>query len=237
MSDYPDDSIQQIVDSDWWEEDDSKQLCRGALIRTYAQFFSEVPFEIVAARAEPTKHDEATLEVRPLHAGGRRSTAETLPVAGLPRLAGAESFLAHRGKRRPCLVIGTPSGPEVARSLVRGRASSLRHRFVLVAPYYGVKPEGREGCPPAFAERIRHAHYPQFFWDILPMTSGQESILRLDQIHPIGEHRQSFEHYGYRLGDAALKVFDEWLNWHLYDILGDSISFFHELVEEISNGD
>jgi len=233
MPDYPDDSIQQIPDSDWWEKDESKQLCRGALVRTYAQFFSEVPFEIAAARAEPTEHNQATLEVRPLHVGGKRTTAETLPVAGLPRLAGAESFLAYRGKRRPCLVIGTPSGPEIEKKLIRGGLSSLRHRFVLVAPYYGVEPERRAGCPPAFAERIRHAQYPQFFWDILPMARGEVSILRLDQIHPVGEHHQSFEHYGYRLSDDALKIVDEWLNWHLYDVLGDGLSFFRELIEDI----
>jgi len=108
MPDYPEDSIQSVAGSDWWQADESHSLCRGVLVRAYVQFFSQVPYEIVSARAEATKHVEATLRVQPLNVGGRRSSADALPVAGFPRLEGAESFLAYRGKRRPCLVISTP---------------------------------------------------------------------------------------------------------------------------------
>jgi len=66
------------------------------------------------------------------------------------------------------------------------------------------------------------------------MKHGEESILRLDQMHPLGEHHQAFECYGYRLSDAALQIFDEWLNWQIYDTPGENIPLFRELIAEVS---
>ena len=80
MADYPEDSIQCLA-SEWWLADEGKTLCRGALIETYVQFYSQIPLELVAERSDPTNHKTATIRAQQLDAGGRRSQAQSLPVA------------------------------------------------------------------------------------------------------------------------------------------------------------
>ena len=45
------------------------------------------------------------------------------------------------------------------------------------------------------------------------MPGGEESILRLDHIQPIGKHHESIELTDYRLGEEALDIIDEWITW------------------------
>lgn len=229
MSDYPTDSIQNMTDA-WWEEDKSKTICRGALVWTYVQFYSQVPCELVAERVEAERHDTAFLTARPLHAGGRRSEACSLPVAGLPRLDGADCYIANRAKKRPCLVLGAVDRKPVAKTLISGMSKSATHEFFLVAPYYSADQQARSGYNPQFVERIMHAEYSRFFWEFLPGNHGHESILRFDQIQPVGLHHQAYDHFGYRLSCEALCLTDEWLNWLLYEKGGENLCAFRELV-------
>ena len=233
MTEYPGDCIQSLTTT-WWEEDTSKVISRGSVVWTYVQFFSEVPFELVPKRADSERHDTATLTARPLYAGGRRSNMEDLPVAALPRLAGADCYIVNRAKRRPCLVLGGVNRKEVERQLTSGMAKSASHEFLMVAPYFSVKQEGRSGYNPAFIERIMHAEYSRFFWEFLPGDWGHESILRFDLMQPIGFHHQAFEHTGYRLSEDALRLTDEWLGWVLYDRDGDGLRSFRDLMAEYS---
>jgi hypothetical protein len=89
---------------------------------------------------------------------------------------------------------------------------------LLVAPYYGADQDGsRAGYNPKFAERVRHAIYPQFMLDRLPLDRGPtESLLRLDHIQPVGMHYYSFEHSGYELSEEAVEsILDDWIMWVL----------------------
>lgn len=61
--------------------------------------------------------------------------------------------------------------------------------------------------------RIRHAEYPQYVWDKLPLPGAEESVLQLDQIFPVGEDPAGYELKEYRLGDDALVLLDEWILW------------------------
>lgn len=235
MPKYPLDSIQYLVQPSWWDVDPSRSLCRGALVWTWVPFFSQIPFQIVAERVDPKRHENVSFVVKPLHVGSRGGPDPALPVAGLPRLDGADCFLFYRAKKRPCLVLGGADQAAIENILVRGMSKSATHTFVVVAPYYGVDQNGRAGYNPAFVEYIKHAKCRQFFWDILPMGSQEESILRLDQAQPLGIHHQSFDHTGYRLSHNALEIMDEWLNWFLHDIDGEVLLSFRELIKDFKN--
>ena len=58
-------------------------------------------------------------------------------------------------------------------------------------------------------ERTRHCEYPQFFWDQLPISGPEESILRLNHLQPIGNHHNAHQLSEYKLSDDALEVVDE----------------------------
>lgn len=230
MPDYPPDSIQNLVASSWWEEDKTPSLCRGALVLTCVPFFSQIPLELVAQRADATEHRTASLIARTFQMGRRGEPDPMLPVAGLPRLEGANAYLVSRAKKRPCLVLGGVEHATIDRALTHGMSNSSTLTYAVVAPYYGTRQERRAGYNPEFVEFVKHAKCSRFFWDSLPM--GEESILRLDQAQPLGIHHQSFEPLGYRLSRGALEIMDEWLDWFLYGTEGVNIRSFRELMLE-----
>lgn len=232
MSDYPENCI-QFLEPDWWVKDESNTLCRGALVETYVQFYSSIPLELVSERSEATQHDRAEVKARPLHVGGRRATASAVPVAGLPGLAGAHCYLVNRAKKRPCLVLGAIEQEAVNPRLTRNMSKWKSHLFFLVAPFFGVEQVGRDGYNPEFVDRIMQADYRAFFWDKLPGSGDFGSILRLDQIQPVGFEHQSFRHFGCKLSDNAQCIMDEWLDWLLYNRDGEVISDFRDLIKSV----
>jgi len=233
---YPDDCIQNLLGKNaWWERNEDNSLCRGALVRTYVQFFSSIPLELTTERSDAHNHHLAKVVARPLRADGRMAEAESLPVAGLPRLDGAHCYVVNRAKRRPCLVLGAVDQRLITASLIRGMSKWKGHLFFWAAPFFGVKQAARDGYNPDFVERIRHADYRSFFWDRLPDDDGEGSILRLDQVQPVGYEYQSCEHLGWRLSKQALAIMDEWLSWLIHDTLPDNeLSSFRNLMQENS---
>ena len=206
---YPEDCVQSLIQpSDWWINNTDKILCRGALIFAFVPHADQVPYTFEpVARTEATRHDSATIQVAPLQVGQPLKRAE-LPVAAMPLHSG-EVWAAYRAKRRPCLIIGSAS-PRIDRTLTLGMARHSTAPTVLAAPYYGSIRDGRRGgYNPAFVERIRHCEYPQFFWDQLPISGVEESILRLDHLQPIGNHHNAYQLSEYKLSDDALEVVDE----------------------------
>jgi len=226
---YPDDCLQCLADN-WWEKADSKELTRGALVYAHVQFFSEIPIELVPERETAYGHDRVIVKARPLY-GRSSQPASVLPVAAFPRLAGADCYLVNRAKRRPCVVIGEIQRPLISRTLTKGMGKHQTAPFVAIAPYYGVEQKYRAGYNPEFVERVRHAAYPQWMWDVLP-HSKKESILRLDQIQPMGIHHQAYEHTGFKLSDEALMLFDEHLYWLLNGEMGEELTLMKELIKE-----
>lgn len=162
-------------------------------------------------RKVATEHEQAEIRIAPLSAN-QQFKATTLPVAAMIKSEN-EIWAAFRTKRRPCLVLGVEKA-EVDDSLTRKKPKHATAPMYLVAPYYGVKgKEGRAGYSEEFVERVRHCEYPQFFWDFLPIPSGEESILRLDHLQPIGAHHKSYKVLPYRLSDEALSLLDDVLRW------------------------
>jgi len=233
---FPDDCIQSIVGSTkWWTKNEEQKLCRGALIFAFVPHVDQVPYAFQpVGRTEPDKHDSAIVRVAPLKVDQPLKKAE-LPVAAMP-LHGNEVWAAYRAKRRPCLVIGS-NNPTVDHTLIAGTPRNATAPTILVAPYYSVDRDGsRAGYRPEFVERVRHCEYPQFVWDCLPFTgASKESILRLDQIQPIGAHYYSHKFSDFKLNAGALEVIDELLYWLIWGgVKEDSlIAMYRAEIEEM----
>lgn len=63
------------------------------------------------------------------------------------------------------------------------------------------------------AARIRRAEYPQYIMDRLPLKGPEESILRLDQIFPIGQDKGGYSVTEHCLSGEALEIMDDWMLW------------------------
>lgn len=208
---YPDDSVQSVVGDSWWIQDDQRDL-RGRLLKAAVPHVDQQPLRLVPeGRTEAADHTKANYRLEQFHIT-QPARAPTLPVAALPQYPG-ENLLVYRTKVRPVLVISA-GGPEIPRELRAGAARWQTAPTMLVAPYYGADPGGtRGGFKPAFVERIRHAEYPQYAWDKLPLPGSHESILRLDHVQPVGRHHDAYERTPHRLTDDAMTLIDEWLLW------------------------
>lgn len=231
---YPDDCVQSIIrPRDWWVANEKRVLCRGGLVFTFVPHVDQTPYSFEpVGRAQSDQHGTAVVRVAPLRVGEALKQTN-LPVAAMP-LHGGEVWAAYRAKRRPCLVLGS-IGPAVERSLVRGMPNRSTAPTVLVAPYYGADQDGtRAGYKPAFVERIRHCEYPQFVWDRLPLKGPSESILRLDQLQPMGLHGTSFDVCAHRLSDDALEVMDDILRWVVWGGVSEDslIALYRSAIED-----
>ncbi|MEX2204678.1 MAG: hypothetical protein WEF50_00445 [Myxococcota bacterium] len=133
-----------------------------------------------------------------------------------------------RAKRRPAIILGGHAVDRVDRKLTLGMAGYQTTRTVLVAPYYSVTQDGtRSGYNKAFVERIRRAEYPDFAWDRLPIEGGADgSVLRLNQLQPVGTGQGACELTTYKLSGAALRIMDGWLNWLLSGELDETSALF-----------
>ena len=238
---YPDDCVQSIIATpdEWWTKNDGGKLCRGALIFAFVPHVDQVPYAFEpVARNKADEHKEARVRVSPLKVDQPLKQTE-LPVAAMP-LHGGEVWTAYRAKVRPCLVLGSTDAPTVDRKLVKGMPNYLTARTILIAPHYGVDQDGsRAGYNTEFVERIRHCEYPQFVWNPLPTKGGpNESVLRMDQLQPIGAHYNSHRVTEYKLSDDAIDVMDELLQWVLWGGVpeGGQIASYRELIEEIVGG-
>ena len=228
---FPTDSVQSIMSS-WWEKYDKKKITKGCLVYAFVPHVDQIPITLTPkGRKQAEQHDSAIIYITPLRINDSRPKA-SLPVAALS-LHEKELWTAYRAKKRPCLVLGTDT-PVVDNELRRGMPKKLTAPTVLVAPYYGVDKDGsRAGYNPQLVQRIRHAEYPQFLLDQLPIGGPKESILRFDHIQPIGLHYYAYEHSGYSLSDEAVElILDDWLQWLFYGGL-PSDSFLLDYQREI----
>ena len=233
--DYPEDSIQHWT-GDWWVPCPGKALTFGSLVWSYVPYFEQVPFQLAAARKQPDDHSTAVVEVRPLFAKQRINPADALPVAalpGLPGLRGAHSWLLFRAKKRPCLVLCDPATSLPETGQVGEMAKSSAAQYALVAPFYGVEQVGRAGYEAPFVEQIKHAVYPQWFWDQLPVGDEDESLMLLDQAHPLSVHHQVYEHTGFALSPSGRDVIRDWLHWFLGEGVSDDIRDFKRMIPEL----
>lgn len=218
---YPEDSVQSYTNR-WWEIQGGATAVRGRLIKTFVPYPEQKPHRLIPlGRGEDaTQHQRALVRIEPFRIGQPMSgPAGTLPVAALPLRPG-ESYFVQRGKVRPALIIAGP-GDDVPRELTAGTARWLTAQTLLVAPYYGKDQDGtRGGWPQPLADRIRHAEYNRFIWDMLPIPGPSESILRLDHLFAIGVDSGCYEGTPHFLSDEARTLLEEWLAWLVTGSLG-----------------
>jgi hypothetical protein len=218
---YPDDCVQKYVHP-WWIEERADTVVRGRLLWTWVPYPEMKPYRLIPEGRgdDPRQHSRAQFRIETFRMGDPPQGIATLPVAALPMREG-ETYLVQRGKRRPAIVIST-GGLPVPKELRPGREHWQSARSILVAPFYGADPStSRGGWLEPFVERIRHAEYPQYVWDILPVSSSSTSIsiLRLDHVFPIGADPANWKTEPYVLSPDALGVLDDWIGWLLNDRL------------------
>ena len=230
---YPEDCLQSVTD-EWWIKNESKQLSRGRLIWCFVPHVDQIPFGFEPiGRTCATEHDHADMMVMPLKANQPLKKTD-LPVAGLP-LHENEVWAAYKAKKRPCLVLGGTDCPEVEKYLIRGKPKSATSNTFVAAPYFGCDHNSRRsGYNEAFIQKVRHCLYPQFFWDILPINSKStnSSLLRFDQLRPIGRHHDSYELTEHQLSEDALEIIDDILGVILWGGLPEE-SIVLDFVEQI----
>ncbi|GGZ77788.1 hypothetical protein [Paraglaciecola chathamensis] len=216
MANFPDDSIQFIVEDDdgWWNKNTENKVVRGSLIWAFVYQIDQLPYTFVPiSRAKAREHDTAIVEVTELKIG-EHLQRDQLPVAGMATYSG-ECWVANKAKLRPCIV-WSPNCTNVPRDLIKGKPKGSTAPTYLVVPFYGVDTSNgrRAGYSEEFVKRVRHCEYPQFHWDIVPDSkSSKESILRLDHMQPIGAHGKSYRLTEYVLSEAALEILDDQYTW------------------------
>jgi hypothetical protein len=211
---YPDASVQALTSS-WWVTEAGAAIVPGRLIWTLVPFPEMKPYRLVPiGRGEdPRQHAVAEFRIETFRAGDPHKGISRLPVAALPIREG-ETYVVGRAKRRPAIVVSTGGRP-IPRELRQGQNRWQFAPTVLVAPYYGADPSGgRGGWPAPFVERIKRAEYPQYMWDVLPISDATtESILRLDHIMPIGADDANWVATEYALSEEARGLFEQWVSW------------------------
>lgn len=232
---YPDDCVQTLKGADkWWVANDKHEVCRGALLKCFIPHVDLTPYTFEPlGRTQATEHHKADVKVAPLRVDAPLKQVN-LPVAAMPLHYG-EVWTAYRAKRRPCIVLSEEC-PAVDQGLTRGMPKQSSAPTMLVAPFYGIDKTGqRAGYNQAFVDRIRHCEYPQFHWEKLPLDGGpDESVLRLDQIQPIGRHHDSYKVCAHRLSDQALDILDGMMQWMIWGGLpeGHDVLMFRELMRQ-----
>jgi hypothetical protein len=230
---FPDDAVQKHV-APWWVPCDQDNIGPGALIAAFVPHVDQVPHTLTPiGRENPEEHTTALVRIAALDIKGSRPKPQ-LPVAALT-LNDRELWTVYCAKKRPCLVVGrtTVQVDEAARRDMPKKATSPT---LLVAPYYGADKDGtRAGYNSELLRRIRHAEYPQFMLDSLPIGGPTQSVLRFDHIQPVGLHYKSFEHTGFRLSDDAMYIVADWLFWYLRGELpeGSFVEYFQEAVQNL----
>lgn len=224
---YPDDSLQNLIEPDpWWVNDGKREFEVGRLVHAIIPFVDQSPYALeTIGRVRSTQHKEAKVRFVPIDIKSAVNYSR-LPVAPLPQYVG-ETSAVYRTKKRPALIIHAGCS-EIPNHLRRNKPRSHTDPCILVAPFFTAESAGvRAGFTPAFIERVRRCEYPQFFWDILPISkSGADSIMRLDQVQPVGRNHSVAEVTNYRLDDLALKIMQQHVYWFLHNELPvDSILY------------
>ena len=215
---YPEDCVQYLVEPKWWEKDDGKVIRRGRLVRAYIPISNQIPWKLtVVGRDDPKDHHRAHYKIEASRIHERRRKP-ALPVAATPQFEN-EEFGVYRVKKRPAIVVADGS-EEVPAELIKGKVKRHTSPMVLLAPSFG-RDEGqnRDGYSQAFVDRVRRCGFPQFFWDMIPLPGAKESIIRFDQIQPMGRHQDAIEITEYCLSKEALEVLDDWLYWYCFEVV------------------
>jgi hypothetical protein len=232
---YPEDSIQCSVEPDsWWIDDGKREFQVGRLVWAFLPHVDNDPYAIEAVRARSTEHREAIVRFHPLDVKAAVKY-DHFPVAPLPQYSG-EIKCVYRSKKRPAMIVHA-GGPDIPNELRRNKPRRQTDPCILVAPFYGATEDGqRAGFSPAFVERVRRCEYKQFWWDILPETGYRtDSIMRLDQVQPVGRNHSVVDVTNYCLSETALILMEQFLKWFCYDRIAKDceLAYFKQEMSQL----
>lgn len=212
MADYPEDCIQFLADGPWWIERRDGSLCEGRLVQAYIPYVERDALAIrVNGRTAPTEHGGADIRVERLDVAAP-PPPPAIPVAGFPHFRG-EIYMVQRAKLRPAIVVSVE--PPLV-SMPKASPSWQSAQTAYVAPAYGCDQDGgRGGWDPSFLKRVRECRYPQYMLDKIPLPGSEWSVIRFDQIQPIGRNHRSMVVTDYCLGGEAIGVVRDWVTWIL----------------------
>lgn len=223
---YPDESLQGMLGQSWWTEsqiNDVNKYCRGRLVYALIPFVDQNPSIIVSERSEPTNHSEVTIKEQQFDIRNK-ARKKLLPVAIFPGSDKNEERVVFKAKRRPAIILCDGTS-KLNDQIMQNSPAWQKQRCVIVAPYFGATQDGtRGGFSPAFLERIKACEYKQFMWDRLP-NAKIDSVLRFDQLQPIGRSDKSLDLKPYVLSPEALELIDEWLAWIFSGELDENTGF------------
>lgn len=223
---YPDDCVQAYVEGGvWWEKATSTSLSRGRLIWTWITYITEVPTEIVPiARADGLAHDHIKIRATQFHRANKPRTPD-VPVAALHCKPG-ERWIAFKAKERPAIVVHDPYEPVDRKTLAQGYYKPHVAPTLIVAPSFGNDAAGRASFPSEIVAPCRRGRYPQYIWDMLPLGGPSQSIIRLDQMRPIGRSVNNYRLTEWQLSKEALLVFDSWMEWFQTGMLDEDSDLY-----------
>lgn len=231
---YPNDSIQGSVGPDpWWINDEKREFEIGRLVYAILPFVDQNPYALeTVGRVKSTQHKEAYVKFIPLDIKSA-VRYDRLPIAPLPKFPG-EISAVYRCKRRPAMIVHA-GGPKIPNELRIDKPRRHTDPCIIVAPFFGEdEKSNRAGYSQPFVERVRRCEYPQFFWDILPEYGVETgSIMRLDQIQPVGRNHSVVEVTNFRLSDSAFMIMNQFLEWFFHDQLVEN-SFLHDFKVSMS---
>jgi hypothetical protein len=104
-----------------------------------------------------------------------------------PKLATNEEFLVVRAKRRPAVLLYSPS-TELSEIASTGFPGKVSRRLALVAQVFGLSDPktAKPVFPQSFIDRVRKMEFPELMF--LPKTPGVlevDSLLRLDEVQSV----------------------------------------------------
>ena len=213
---FPEDSVQHYSE-EWWVQHELKgPWQRGELVWATLPHTHVVPYVLEPTRGKPDEH--RTFEGKLMRLTTGQARGKSPPVAALPKGEG-DHWLVTPAKRRPCVLISTGAA-KLEREITHGMSGYQHLPMFTAIPYYGADKSGtRGGYPDAFVERVRHADFPNFIFEQLPIAGSKVSIGRVDHMKPVGADAQAVTRTGWRLGEDALAVYDEWVDWYRTGIL------------------
>jgi hypothetical protein len=136
-----------------------------------------------------------------------------------------EAYRVNRSKIRPAIVLYC--------NCTDLKASGGKGNYHLIAPLYGVDPSSkRSGYPTAFMEKVSQLQYPELlYFSNMPMPGGVPSVLRLDNIQPVGNNHNNYQLIGYKLSEQTLMIVYDMIEWMLTGEVNEALSVYRELAD------
>ncbi len=205
-----------------WEGCDTKVPVQGQLIWILVPYIENVVYLFNVNRANPENHQEVIGRFEPML--NHVLPKPKIPVAAYP-LESNEAYRVNRSKIRPAILLYC--------NCTDLKASGGKGNYHLIAPLYGVDPSSkRSGYPTVFMEKVAQLEYPELmYFSKMPMPGGVPSVLRLDNIQPVGNNHTNYKLIGHKLSEQTLMIVHDMIEWMMTGLVSETLSAYKELAQ------